>query len=62
MTTSGPGLPCGGITPRSEGGRGERRTLPWRTVPRPGLAAAGAGVGASLPGVVAREEDWCGVS
>ena len=55
--TSGPGLPCGATTPSSEGGRGERRTLPWRTVPSPGLGRAGAGVGASLPGVVAREED-----
>ena len=47
----------------SPGGLGDLSILPWRTVPRPGLADGPAAIGppASL-GVVARDEDCMQVS
>ena len=65
MRSPGGGLTC------SPGGLGDLSILPCLTVPRPGLAetvpmlglAEGAGrPPASLPGVVAREEDCVQVS
>ena len=64
MRSPGGGLTC------SPGGLGDLSILPCLTVPRPGLAetvpmlglADGAGRLASLPGVVAREEDCVQVS
>ena len=64
MRSPGGGLTC------SPGGLGDLSILPCLTVPRPGLAetvpmlglAEGAGRLASLPGVVAREEDCVQVS
>ena len=55
------GLDAGTCSP---GGLGDLSILPWRTVPRPGLAlgmAAATGSPESL-GVVAREEDCVQVS